>query len=105
MFTRYYGKIGFGLTIETVPGVWLDKLEERYYFGDIVKNVHRWENSQNLNDDINISNQISIIADPFAFSHLTAIKYAEFAGNLWKVTSVEIQSPRLILTLGGVYNE
>lgn len=100
---KYYGKIGYAVTEETRPGVWEEKITERTYYGDVLRNVKRSENSENLNDNINISNSLSILADPFAYQNFHAIRYATFMGTKWKVSSVEVQYPRLILTIGGEY--
>lgn len=101
---KFYGPIGYGVTEETAPGVWTEKITERMYYGDITRNARKVQSSEQLNDDINIANEISIVADPFANENLHSIKYIGFMGARWKVTSVEIQYPRLILTVGGVYN-
>ena len=102
---KYYGIIGYSETQETTPGVWTDVVTERHYYGDILNNRKRWEtSSESINDDLNISNSISIIADPYAYQHFYAIKFIEWNGILWKVTEVEVQQPRLILSIGGVYN-
>lgn len=103
---KWYGVIGYGETVQTSPGVWKDKITERTYAGDVIRNTSRWSNSSNsTNDDLNINNQISIIADPFAYQNFHSMKYAEFMGTNWKITNVEVQYPRLILTIGGVFNE
>jgi hypothetical protein len=101
---KYYGVIGYAETIETRPGVWEEKITERSYYGDIIKNNRNLQNSEYLNDNINVSNQISIVADPYAIANFHAIRYAEFMGAKWKVPSVDVQTPRLLLTLGGLYN-
>ena len=101
---KFYGKIGFFTTVEVEPGLWVDKMVERPYFGDLLRNLRRLETSSNVNDNINISNQISILADPYAYDNFHSIKYVEFMNSKWKVTSVEVQYPRLILEIGGVYN-
>lgn len=103
---KWYGVIGYGETVQTSPGVWEDKITERTYAGDVIRNTSRWSTSSNsTNDDLNINNQISIIADPFAYQNFHSMKYAEFMGTNWKITNVEVQYPRLILTIGGVFNE
>lgn len=102
--TKWYGKIGFESTVEDTPGVWVEKIEERPYFGDVLRNFRRWQNGEYLNDDLNVSNQISVVADPFAYQNFHSIRYVEFMGARWKVSSVEVQYPRLILEVGGVYN-
>lgn len=101
---KYYGVVGYGVTEETTPGVWEPHIVERRYYGDILRNSRRLENGTSTNDDININNQISILADPFAYQNFHNMKYASFMGTLWKVTSVDVQSPRLVLTIGGEYN-
>lgn len=101
---KFYGKIGYAEASETSPGVWTDGITERNYTGDVIKNTRRWQSSENLNDDLVINNTISILADPFAYQHFHSIKYVEWMGALWKVTNIEVQRPRLILTIGGVYN-
>lgn len=101
---KFCGKIGFSVTAETVPGVWREVITERRYKGDIIRNVRKLENSGNVNDDVNISNEVSIVADAYANNNFFSIKYVEFMGAKWKITSVDVKPPRLVLTLGGVYN-
>lgn len=102
---KFYGPIGYAETVETSPGVWVERITEHYYRGDVTRNTRRLQSSDQLNDNIEISNEISILADPFAMGNFHAIRYAGFMGAKWKITSVEVKYPRLILTLGGVYNE
>lgn len=102
---KFYGEIGFGTSIETSPGVYEDQVTTRNYYGDLIKNTRRLESSGSVNDDINISNQISIVADPYANENFYAMRYVKFMGAKWKISDVEVQYPRLILTIGGVYNE
>ena len=101
---KWYGKVGYITTVETEPGYWEPIPVERPYFGDLMKNISKWSTSAKINDDLNVANQISIVADPFAYQNFSSIKYIEFMGAFWDVTSVEVQHPRLILTIGGVYN-
>lgn len=103
--SKYYGTIGYAETVETAPDVWQDTIVEREYYGDVLKNTRRWQGTEHLNDDLNISNRISILADPYAYNNFHAIKYATFMGTKWKVSHVEVAYPRLTLELGGVYNE
>lgn len=101
---KFFGVVGYVETKETAPGVWTDVVTEHQYYGDVLRNVRRLENGENLNDNINVNNSISIVADAYAERNFFAIKYVEWMGALWKVTNVEVQRPRLILTIGGVYN-
>ena len=100
---KWFGMIGFAETVETAPGVWEEQLIKREYYGDLNRNTRRLQTAQQLNDDININNEISIISDPYANEHFHSIRYAEFMGTAWKVSNVEVQFPRLVLTLGGLY--
>lgn len=102
---KYYGKIGYVDSVETSPGVWTEsKVIERFYTGDIIRNTRRRDSGEHLNDDININNEISIVADSFANQNFHLLRYAEWMGTRWKITNVDVQPPRLILSLGGVYN-
>lgn len=102
---KWFGAIGFAETVETVPGVWEEKITERQYYGDVIRNARRLQGTNYLNDDINISNEISIVADPFAENHFHSMRYIEFMGSRWKVTNVEVVRPRLTLTIGGLYTD
>ena len=101
---KWYGVIGYAETVETEPGIWTEEITERPYFGDSIRNTRLLQNSGGINDNINIANQISIVADPYANQNFHAMRYVGFMGNIWKVTNVEVQYPRLILTIGGLYN-
>lgn len=101
---KFYGVIGYGITEETTPGVWTDSIVERNYTGDVIKNYKKSSSGESINDNIDVSNNISILSDPFAMNHFHTIKYVKWMGAAWKVSTVEVQYPRLILTIGGVYN-
>ena len=101
---KFFGKIGYAETIETTPGVWEEKITEREYFGDLIRNTRSLQSGEQLNDNINISNEISIVADPFAYENFHSMRYVEFMNAKWKVSSVDVQYPRLILSVGGLYN-
>lgn len=101
---KFYGKIGYAITKETTPGVWVEQIVERSYYGDVIRNIRRLQSSENLNDNINISNEISIVADAFANQNFHSMRYVEYMGTKWKVSSIEVKYPRLILSIGGVYN-
>lgn len=101
---RFYGRVGYGESQETAPGVWEDVITERKYYGDITRNTRKLQNGSDVNADITVQNSISIVADEYANGRFFAIRYVEWAGTLWVVTDVEVQSPRLLLRLGGVYN-
>lgn len=101
---KFYGKIGYANTVETKPGVYEEQIVERSYYGDLIRNTRRLQSADQVNDDINISNEISIVADPYATNNFHAMRYAVFMGTKWKISNIEVSYPRLILTLGGVYN-
>ena len=103
---RFYGMIGYAISEETAPGVWEDHIVERPYYGELVRNVRRFENKSQLNDNVRISNNFSIIADEYAYANFHTIRYITYNGTKWKVESVDAsQPPRLVLEAGEVYNE
>ena len=101
---KFYGPIGYAETKETSPGVFREIIAERNYAGDVLRNARRLESGETINDDISVNNSLSIVADPYAYQHFFAIRYVRWMGAPWRVTNVEVRSPRLILTIGGVYN-
>jgi len=101
---RFHGRVGYGHTSETSPGVWEDTIVEKVYSGDVIRNVRNAVRGENLNDNLSVGNSISIVADAYANEHFFAIRYVEWAGALWTVPAVEVQRPRLILQIGEVYN-
>ena len=102
---KYYGSIGYAETSEVEPGIFKEEIVVRDYYGDILRNNRRLEDSNEINDDINITNRISIVSDPYAVDNFWKIRYATFMGQKWKVKTVDVEFPRLILTLGGLYND
>ena len=102
---KFYGVIGYAQLVESVKGVWVEQIIERLYFGELTRNTRKMQSSQSLNDDLNITNEISIVADPFANENFHSMRYVEYMGNKWKISSVEVRYPRLILSIGGLYNE
>jgi hypothetical protein len=101
---RFYGKVGYGQTADQGTGVHKLVITERFYSGDVVRNMRRSVEGEKINDDLATSTSISIVSDEYSNEHFFAIRYVEWAGTLWKVTTVNQESPRLILGLGGVYN-
>lgn len=101
---KWCGVIGYAESVESKPGVWTDKIVERKHYGDLIRNTRRLQTTDKVNDDISINNQISIVADPYAYQNFHHMKYAEFMGTKWKITNVDVQYPRLVLDLGGEYH-
>jgi hypothetical protein len=101
---RFYGAIGYGATVESPPGVWSEVITERTYSGDVIRNTRKLQEGEQVNDDITVQNSISIVADAYANQNFFAIRYIVWMGSRWKVSDVEVQRPRLLLRLGGVYN-
>lgn len=101
---RFFGKVGYGIATETAPSVWEDVITEVEYYGDVVRNTVQIDQSSEVNAQLKVGVSISILADEFANEHFHAIRYVEWAGTRWTVPSVDVQSPRLLLRLGEVYN-
>lgn len=102
---KWAGVIGFRDEIEEKPSVWVERTIEKKYYGDIIKNYKFSENQSEINDSININNQISLIADPYARENFHKMIYITYMGTKWKIKNIEVQYPRLIIGIGGVYNE
>lgn len=103
---KWYGKIGFdGGQVETKPGIWKASIVERPYYGDVIRNTSLLQTAEGVNKNVNINNQISIVADPYANNHIYSMRYIEFQDAKWEVSSVDAsQYPRLILQIGGLWN-
>ena len=103
--TRFYGSIGYADSVEKAPGVWEDGIVVHSYYGDFLRNTRHLQSGETINDNINVANEISIVADPYARDNFQKMRYVEFMGAKWKISKVEVNYPRLILTIGGLYNE
>lgn len=102
---KFYGKIGFATTKETRPGIWEETIEERPYYGYTTRYTRSLSLSSSVNPDINISNTIDIVADPYTSGHIFDMRYVIFRGGKWKISSVEVKDKHLLLTVGGLWNE
>lgn len=102
--TKFYGKAGFVYTEETSPGVWTPETTERPYYFETTRNGRRYETGSSTNDNLLVTSNITMIADPFALEHVSMLRWIEMYGVKWRVSTVDILYPRLTLTLGGVYN-
>lgn len=101
---RFSGNVGYVETVKTGPSKWTPKTTLRHYYGDVNRAIRKLEDGHSINDNVVVNNEISIVADPYAQTHFFAIRFAEWQGVKWEVTNVEVLLPRLILTLGGMYN-
>ena len=101
---KYYGAVGFAVTTEPKPGIFKESITERSYYGDVTKVARRLQSGDKINDDIMLTHDVSIVADPFAYNNFQSVRYLTYLGNKWKVSNVEVAYPRLIFTLGGLYN-
>ena len=101
---KFYGAIGYIVQVKTGPGVWEDKEVEKIYRGDVILNQQRWQKSEEISDNFNLDNSISILADEFAYDNIGYIKYIVYRGTKWCVQSLSINRPRIVLQIGGLYN-
>jgi hypothetical protein len=101
---RYYGNVGYGIPTDRGDGVWSDHMTERAYYGEVSNVTRSIQEADKVNNDIRLQHRISIVADAFAFENFAYIKYVSWMGSLWAVNTVEVERPRLLLTLGGAYN-
>lgn len=101
---KWYGKVGYVETVEVEPGIWEERETVRSYYGELVRNSSKFLVSGGVNDDRDVSVELSVVSDPYSDLHFHSIRYVEFDGVKWKVNTVEPKRPRLILALGGEYN-
>lgn len=103
---RFYGKFGYRETVEVRNGIWLPRILELAYFGNVIRRSSRLQsNPDSENQNAVCSNEISIIADAYAYEHFSELVYVEWMNQKWSVTRVEVKHPRLIVTIGDVYND
>lgn len=103
---RFYGAIGYEITKETRPGIYEETYIERMYKGDVIRSSRRWNTSEYLNDNLEINNEISVVADGFATAHFGSMRYVKLMGQTFEITSVtiDVERHRLVLSIGGVFN-
>lgn len=102
---RFHDKVGFLIPVDDQrTGMSTNRAVERPYYGRVIEHTRRWDSNEHVNDDLTISNQIAITANDYAFKHMSSIAYARFMGGYWKVSSIRVKAPEIILTLGGVWN-
>ena len=103
---KFYGGVGYAIQVENPPGsgVWKDQIVEKNYRGDVILNQQRWEKTEGVNDNLTLDNSISIVADTFAYENFGCIKYVVWNGRKWKIQSLAINRPRIVLQIGGLYN-
>lgn len=101
---KFYGEIGYATLTETSPGVWDDVIVKKNYYVEILRNTKRDRSSEKVNDDLVVNNLFSIIADPYASENFFKMRYITWMGVRWKIDSVDVQQPRLVLTIGERYN-
>ena len=97
------GVIGYSLVVETQPGIWSETIIDKPYYGEVITDNRKYDNNA-INEDLNISNKISIVSNSFMLENLAMMKYLTFLKSKWKITSVEMKPPRIIITIGGLYN-
>lgn len=101
---KFYGVIGYEIMEEVRPSVYKPRFVEREMIGDLTRRGRRFDFGSQVNGEMTITNTISIIADPYAMNHFQDMRYVVYQGAKWTISSVEVEYPRLLLTLGGVYN-
>jgi len=106
---KYSGLVGYITQEESSPGVWSSVENPKLMKGDIIRQSSSFQSdgrtsSSKVNDDITLNHRVSLLGDAYAFSNYYTIKWIALDGLKWQVSSVEIQRPRIIVTLGGLWN-
>ena len=100
---RYFGQIGYAVLTNPAPGVFVEGIEERSYYGDITRVSNRLVATSTLNDNVQLNNEVSVLADAFAYENFQSIRYVTWNGVKWRVSAVQVQRPRLVLNIGEVF--
>lgn len=105
---RFSGAVGYAVETQTAPGVWTDVITEKSYYGDVVRSSRRLEPPPlvppGTNPTLALENSFSILADEQAYANFMNIRYVVWEGQRWTVTNVEVRRPRLIFTVGALWN-
>lgn len=104
---KYSGKLGLVYPdAETAPGIWApEKVEEVSVKGDTLNLSKSYSpSSQSINDDLTLSKRVSIIASSDLIADTASMRYLTYLGQRWKIVEIDFQRPRLIFTLGGIWN-
>lgn len=102
---KFHDRVGFLISRDNQrTGIATEQPVERSYYGRVIEHTRRWDQSEHVNDDLSISNQIAITANDYAFKYMSSIAYVHWMGGYWKVSSIRVKAPEIVLTLGGVWN-
>lgn len=101
---KYAGLVYYTTQLETKPGVWKDSVKEHFMRGDVLRKASSSQNGDKVNSDVSLNHRVSLIADEYALGNYHDIKGIQINGRVWQVESIEVQRPRLIVTLGGLLN-
>ena len=102
---KYYGALGFIEQVESSPGVWEERVVERNYYGDLTRNIGHTQPAEQVNDNLKLNNQLSVVLDPYALQNFVNLRYITFMNSKWEASAVDVQYPRLIISFGGLYHE
>ncbi len=103
---KYTGKIGFAVMKNEGEGIYTEEIEEKVYYGDLLSSRWNNENNQNsTNTNVRLNNSISVICDKYLSENISVIRYITYKNSKWCITGIEIQPPRIIINIGGIYNE
>lgn len=101
--SKFSGKLGFVTTVETEEGVYIEDRKEVPAKGFLRRITNRYNNSDSVNTNLRLSNEVSVLATPWMNHHLMDLRYVVWKGSKWEVQSVSIDPPRVTITLGGLY--
>lgn len=106
---KCYVEIGFIKTEEKLDGtahtgIWEENIVPKMYYAEIYKNYRNTTSDNKVNSDVLLNNTFSILADPYANDNYFAMRYIKFNNVKWEITNVEVEYPRLIINVGGIYN-
>lgn len=87
-------------------GIYTEEIEEKVYYGDLLSSRWNNENNQNsTNTNVRLNNSISVICDKYLSENISVMRYITYKNSKWCINGIEIQPPRIIINIGGIYNE
>lgn len=101
--TRFFGEVGYVTTTRS-GGVSEYIATERQYYGNELRSLRYFRQGESILGEVSQQTRISVLADGYMLENYYDIRYLMKAGVAWTVSSVEVERPRLILTLGDRYN-
>lgn len=101
---KYHGKIGYADQVETAPGVFEDLITERPYIGDVKQRTEVLTLGDTVIPQYSTRTSVSVLSDGVLKVNYSNIRYVEYSGVKWTISSAVVEWPRLTLYIGEEYH-